>query len=373
MRHGDGLLDPALFESRQNLIITMQAAYSNIADERKQNFAIWEAGRTHVGRRLEDRYRQAGWTAPPLVWDAFWKRVALPVQSRDPLAHVELLEALLTNYHDRVLEHCIERLSNNGNIHAAFCGPTGIGKSSCAIALADWLKPIPPERLLGHLFTNDTALPGILSSLTRGDTAIKDETPRLAGEGSITLRSMYENIEDTIRKSGINLFRLSPHPPSEEGTMQLVFEVFAWNPLKRASIALVWVKGRPHGVMALPWCPASLYAVYEPWKDANVESSLAGQFKDNAFLAKQAIALLEDRRFVAFMLEAVNKPKLKDFRSAIELFPGSMISGTQADRLASFMHDMCYNYERLGPVFEDWFGIKPNDGLEKVARKCYQE
>lgn len=368
-----GLYDPSLSQDAADFVEAMQVGYAAIGNDNAENLEVWTDLRQEVVGTLRRRYESVGWTAPPLVWDAFWKRLDLPVPSKDPLAHVELIEAITRNAGPRVAEHCVYRLTHAGNVHAAFCGPTGIGKSSCAIGLADWLKPIEPDKLLDHLLINDTDLPARLVGKAPGDTVIKDEAPRTSGEGARTQQSLYENTEDTIRKSGVNLFRLSPHEPSDEGTMQLLFEVFAWNPARKASIALVWVKGRPHGVIAMPWCRAELHSVYEPWKDGNVQASLAGQFKDSGFLAKRALQLFDDPRFVQFLAQAVNKPKMRDFRAAIELFPGTMLSGVQADRLAAFMYEVAYNYERLGIVFEDWFGVKPNAGLETVANKCYDE
>src|SRR5581483_3426612 len=160
-----GLLDPAIMAGRQRAVVGMQVAYRALMDDKRANYGLWTGIRKAVPRHLQKQYAKAGWHAPPLLWDAFWRRVDLPVPDKNPLQHVRLIEALTTDATSRVLEHCYYRLQSNGNVHAAFCGPTGLGKSSCAISLADHLKPFPPEDLLKRIFVNDSDLPRILPAL----------------------------------------------------------------------------------------------------------------------------------------------------------------------------------------------------------------
>jgi len=270
------------------------------------------------------------------------------------------------------MEHLIYRLQNSGNVHLDLQGPTGMAKSSCAIAVADWLSPIDPAHLVEHLSFDVSELPAKLKDKPPGATVIQDEYVATAGEGARTFASLFSNLEDTLRASQVNLFRCSPRQ-HDEGTMQATLELILWNKPKKCSLFLVWLEGTPHGVIALPWCRDELYAAYAPWKAANVKRSLAGHFRDNSYLAKSVLVAFSDQRLVDFLKDAANKPKVADFRAALEFFHPQMHSNSQVDKLVGFIHSCCYNWERIGPKFEAWFGAKPNRGLEEVAAKCYQQ
>ena len=136
---------------------------------------------------------------------------------------------------------------------------------------------------------------------------------------------------------------------------------------------LVWLEGVPHGVAALPWARKDLWNAYGPWKAKNVERTKAGQFRDNTYLARTAVHAFADERLTKFLLSAVNKPSKKDFKTALEFFQPQMMAASQTDRLAGFMYDMCYAFDRVEAEFEAWFGIQPNEGFRRVAVKCYQE
>ncbi|MHB8632755.1 MAG: hypothetical protein ACYDBQ_02140 [Thermoplasmatota archaeon] len=369
---GDDILPTDLEAEREDVQQVMSVAYRQILSDRTENYKLWYKARIYVTDHLRDVYARAGATAPPWNLRALWSRVSLPAPSADANAHLRLVEALLTDFTSEFCGHIRYRLQNDGNVHIEFSGPTGMGKSSCAIALANWVCPIEPAELEKHLSFDLTELPRKLAGKKPGQTVIQDEFPQLAGDGARTAQMIFQNIEDTLRASQVNLFMLSPRK-QEHNTAQCELELILWNRERRFSVFLVWIEGVPHGVVAIPWMPQELWAEYQKWKAKNVGRAKAGQFRDHEFTARSIMDLCADKRFVAFMAQAVNKPKLKDFRSAIELFPGVMASTSQIEKMASLMYEMCYNYERLAATFEEWFGVKPNAGLEAIARKCYEE
>lgn len=369
---GGHLLPPDLEHGRSELLTHLGAAYHTVMDERVKNWGLWETTRHRITASLKQRYVDAGFTAPPFDWDSLWARIDLPHPSRDPVSHVGLVRALMTDYQARLLEHVEYRMANDGNVHLEVTGPTGMGKSSCAIALADHVKPMEPARLLEHLSIDLSELPRKLRDKRPGETVVQDEYLQVAGEGSGTVRNLFANLEDTLRASQVNLFALSPRH-QDHGTMQAALELILWHPAKKCSLFLVWLHGVPHGVVVLPWMRKELYEVYKPWKDANVERTMRGQFQDNAYLARMAVQAFQDERLVKYLDAATNKPSRKDFKSAVEFFLPQMMSGSQVDRLAAFMHDICYAFDRVEPEFEAWFGIPLNNGFRRVALKCYQE
>lgn len=369
---GAGLLPASLERDRNRMLGLLCGAYASILQSKMHNFGLWSALRADVFGSIRTRYREAGLTAAPWNLDALWARVDLRLPSSQPNEHVALVEALLTIKQERFAEHIIYRLATDGNVHIEITGPTGMGKSSCAIALADWIKTILPESLLDHLSFDLSELPTKLSRIDKGAAVIQDEYVATAGEGSRTFLALFANLEDTLRKSQKNLLVLSPRQ-HDHATMQAKLELILWNREQQFSVFILWLEDHPHGVIALPWAPPDLWDAYGPWKEANVERSVAGHFKDNKYLAKTILRAFEDQRFVDFLVNGVNKPKKTDFQTALEFFLPQMLSGAQSERIVGFMYQLCYNWDRLGEKFEAWFGEKPNKGLETVANKCYKE
>src|SRR6185503_6351364 len=143
----------------------------------------------------------------------------------------------------------------------------------------------------------------------------------------------------------------------DHNTMQADLECIAWHTDRRFSLFLAWVEGIPMGVIALPWCSPQHYAEYAPWKEGNVQRTLAGQFKDNEQTAKSVMALFEEPRFVEYLWLGVNKPKMGDFNTAIVLFYAGLLTQAQVERMAKFAYEQCYSFQRLATKFEFFFGV----------------
>jgi hypothetical protein len=409
-----GLLPASFGSGAEQVEYGFAGAYASVAVNNKANFRLWTETRLAAVEWMQAEYRKAGLSAPALMWDNLWARVNLPVPDSDGNAHVRLVRALSTNYGDRLLEHIADRMSSNGNVHVSISGWTGLGKSSCAIALMDWIKPIEPGSLAQRLCFDLHELPGKVARLERGDTALQDELVRTSGEGSRTAQMMLDNLEDTLRKSGRNLIVISPRQ-QDHGTMQVELEVIAWSPpMQRPSaipgewepwdvcrrcyestgqavvqplrggrcetcqwqgfsLFLAWVEGIPMGVVPLPWAPASLFATYSTWKDANTQRSIEGRYNDNQQNAKATMSLFENEKFTEWLWLGVNKPKKRDFETAILMYYPGMLTQSQVDRMATFAYEACYSYDRLRERFEWFHSVKPNRGFEKIAGKCYEE
>lgn len=369
---GSGLLGQGLAQDRDEVVAILAAAYRNVLDERRRNFGLWHLATTNAVATLQQRYQALGLEAAPLHWRALWSRIALPAPASDPNAHLRFVEALMTPFDQDLANHILYRLRHGGNVHLEFSGPTGMGKSSCAIALADWIKTIEAADLTRHVSFDLGDLPQKLRDKQPGATVIQDEFLATAGEGSRTVQSLFANIEDTLRASQVNLFTVSP-TRKEHNTTQAELELILWSPHQKWSCFIVWLQGVPHGVVALPWMRDHLWQAYKPWKEANVERSRHGHFKDNEYTAKSVMHLFEDERFTDYLWSGVNKPKMGDFNTAIVLFSPAMLTQSQVDRMAKFAYEGCYSYQRLESKFEWLFGIKPNKGFQKIATKCYEE
>lgn len=367
-----GLLPPDFGADRSSTIDALAAAASAILANNMANYQLWTGVQHEFVAPIRRQYEALGLEAPPFAWDALWKRVEKTVPPTDLQAYLWLVEALLTDYGPRFFQHIAYRMATNGNVHLSCRGPTGSGKSSCMVALMDWIQPIPAGQLVGRLAFDIHELPRKLSKLGPGGTVLLDEFVGTAGEGSRTSRLILENLEDTLRASQRNLIAASPGR-REHSTMQADLECIAWNTKRRCSLFLVWIEGIPMGVLALPWCSAAHYAEYAPWKEGNVQRSLSGQFKDNEQTAKAVMDLFDDQRFVEYLWLGVNKPKMGDFNTAIVLFYPGLLTQAQVERMAKFAYEQCYAYQRLQEKFEFFFGVKPNAGFRKIAAKCYEE
>lgn len=350
----------------------MSLAYGSVGETGAENWGIWELHIGQVVDELREAYRAAGWCAPRGFWDSFWFRVDLPRPSADGTAHMRLIEALTVDYGEAFEEHILDRINTEGNVLLAIRGFTGSAKSSCAGSIADWLQPIPPEGLLDHYCVDVNRLPAAIKGRPRGWWQILDELLRTAGDGSTTLAKMLHNVEDNIRKSGVCLIVTTPDG-HDHATMQFELEAIFSNPKEKKTLFLVWIKGQPHGVIAIPWMRKELYEKYEPWKDGNVARSLAGYFNDNTETARLAVQLFENPKLVRHLSGIANKPKRADIHNAIRWYHPGMLSTAQTDAVTDFTYGALYAFERMAPYFEDDFGVKPNQGMAKIAEKCYKE
>jgi hypothetical protein len=212
-------------------------------------------------------------------------------------------------------------------------------------------------------------LPGKLQAIPEGSGVLHDEESVLAGEGARTEEALFQNLEEQMRASQKHLVVCSPER-HEHGTMQAAFEALMVHPERKFTLFMVWVGDYPMGVVAFPWMRTELYEVYKPWKYDNVQRALKGVFRDNTYLIRMAMRVFEDDQFVEYFEAATNKPKKTDFAHAIELFKPQMMTHSQVDKVVSMMFNLAANYKRLAPNLERWFGVKPNEGLKRVADKC---
>lgn len=366
---GRGLFTADLARARGTLGLVLGAAYRNLKDEKRENYGLWLGVMQQVQDTLLDAFQKHGLHAGPLQVEKLLNRVIRMAPAPDAESHIRLLRALLTPFDDELAAHIQYRLATGGNVHLEFSGPTGMGKSSCAVALANWIREIPASDLLKHLSFDLNDLPQKLAGKEPGMTVIQDEFLAMVGDGSRTVQNIITNIEDTLRASQVNLFIVSPDK-KEHTTTQAELELILWNPEKKWSCFLVWLDGSPVGVVAIPWMPPDLWAVYKPWKAENTKRSQSGHFRDHTYIAKAAMRHFADPRFVKYMLKGENKPRKTDFEDALEFFSPELTASSQADRLVNFMAKTCYAFDRLETEFEAIFGVPPNDGFRAVARRC---
>lgn len=369
---GQGLLGPDWGKGREEVLGPLRAAYMKIMNEKVGNLLMWDTAMDAVLNALRTKFARVGLTAPSLFTDTLRDKLVLMLPSENANEHMRLVRALLTDYSAQISDHIRTRMATNGNVHFSFSGPTGMGKSSGALALADWIKPLQPDTLVEHISIDIAELPKKLRNKTPGDTVIQDEYVQGAGEGASTARNLFANLEDTLRASQVNLFVLSPRK-QEHGTMQAEFELLQWNWDRKFSLFMVWHEGLPRGVVALPWARDELWNAYSPWKEANVERTLRAQFKDPAYKAKTAMDAFENSKVVEYLTLGDAKPKLKHFHTALVDFQAQMLSGEQAKGIAAWMHDRCYDFDRTRDNFVSLFGVTPNKGFQEVAKRCYDE
>lgn len=371
-RAGHGLLPENFGHEREDMLLQVSAAYASVSGTELENFAHWHDAMQQLVAEIRRRYAALGLEGAPWGEGAFWARIDLPGPAKDTLAHIWLLRALLTDFHEPFWRQFDYRLATGGNVHLQLVGPTGMAKSSCGITVANDVFPIKADELLNHLSIDVGELPDKFRGKKPGQTVQFDELLKASGEGSRTGSMLLENLDDTLRASQVNLFTCSPHL-DPTATTQAQLEVVLWNPKERWSLFVVWVKGIPLGVIALPWMPAELYAVYKPWKEANTQRTLQAQFNDTRYLARMLTKVCDDARFIKYMTKVKAKPKLKDFNKALTLFQPQMMASSTSDKLGDFMHDIFYSWDQIGEDIQDWFGITPTPAMKQIADKCYAE
>lgn len=367
---GVGLITKWWNEGSEQVTRLLTAANTGVGGQAINNYALWLKARADILTGVRSRFKRAGLEMAPLYEWSFEKRIAPKQKPHDMDRHVELVDAILTDAAPRFWRHCQYRLRTNGNVVFEFTGHTGTGKSSCALTVADWLSRIPEARVREYVNFDLGDLPKKMSTKKRGETIIQDEYVNLSGEGARTNKGMFENIEDTTRKSGVNLFVLSPRGRSnDEGVTQARLESIAWNPREQWTLFLVHVDEAPLGVVAIPWCRKELYEEYEKWKDGNVERSLAGNFRDDTFLAKVAMSMFANEKVQLYLGEIAKSLKRAHFDNAVAWWrPDGMLTLAQEARVAEYMHTWCQGYELLAPHIETLWGVAPNEGYHRVAR-----
>jgi len=353
-------------DERYNVLLYMDAAYREVLDEKWHRLGMWTWTMEYVEEVLAKAFKSNGFETAPLYWDAFMQRVCPPAPLADRAEHMRLVRACMTDYTTQVQAQIRYREADEANNHFEFTGKTGTRKSTSAIAVADWASPIDPARISEYVNLDFAQIATRLRSKKRGEWVIQDELLETAGEGSRTLQLRVQNILDTLRKSGVSLAMCSPDS-RQMATVQAGFESLAWNKQRHQTIQLVWVDGLPHGVTRIPWCRKELYDAYVPWKDGNVDRTLSGHFKDNAFMARSAVRLFQDEHLVEFLRGIRDRPAKKDLRAAVRLFSAEMISGEQEEGLVDFVHTILEGYDRIGPNYQKWWGLQPPLSMKAVA------
>lgn len=367
---GEGLMPRSWSNDRDRLTKALGLTYDGAFA--KEQGATWAARVTLSQQAAQDfraNCQNAGLEMAPLNQDAFLSRLR-PDDGKQGGDHIAMVRAITTDYSARFSQHIQYRLLTDGNVHIEITGPTGLGKSSCAISIADWIWPIQPGELLRHVNFDLDELTEKLPVLQRGQSVIQDEVLELTGEGAATARAKLKNVEDTIRKRGVNLITCSPRE-HDFATMQIELEAVAWNPHAKWSLFLAHVGGKPMGLVPIPWCRAELWAEYDAFKEANLERSLSGAFQDRKWLTRKCMKFFADENLVDY-LDSMPKGRQftrSDFDRAIGAFRGDAMASVQRQKVAAMMFEMVTAYKRNAHKFEKWWGVRPNAGLDRLARR----
>ena len=363
-------LGPDYGRGRENLLDDLGAAYGSVLGNVMLNYLAWKDAQRRVVDAIFDNLDRLGFHAPPLMMAALRAELELQAPAKDPDAHLANLRSFLTNGYDLFWGQFAYRSHYGGNVHVAYGGETGMGKSSCAGAVADLLKPIDPERLVDHFMLYASEFPDKLANLEAGDTLVQDEDLENAGDGSATLEKAAQNTAETLRKAKIHLARIKPEN-KPRATDQCFLRVRMWNPEDRWGLFQLYVGEQPLAIVSLPWMKPEHYAKYEPWKDANVERTKQSTFQDPAFMGRLVASYCEHPGFVDYLVLGSEKPKLKDFQAAITLYPTRMVSTTTKKEAADYMEKLFFGWDRLKANFERDFRMAATPGMAKIAERCF--
>lgn len=352
---------------KEDVVRKLALAYHAVGQGRDENYVLWRGARQAVRDAAVLNLNTRSLEAAPLYADALMRRLAPTIPSPKPTEHLAYVEAFFTDYNERFALHCEYRLATAGNVHLEITGKTGFGKSSGALAIADWLDTIPPEDVEQHVNFDLGELPTRLRGKRPRQTVIQDEFIAVSGEGANTTRMLFTNLEDTLRGSQVNLFVLSPRR-QEHGTMQAVLEAVVWNPTERYTVFMVWVDDQPHGIISVPWANDPLWKTYSIFKARNVQRTMTAQFNDVTKHMRTAVRLLDEPRVQWWLCDVIAKPKKGDFEDAIRLGSGQMMTVTERSFVAEMMYAAARAYDKVGGRLEEQFGVTPTEGLKRVAR-----
>jgi len=353
----------------------VQAATAGLGDSRVETFFAWQATIARWAKFILDWYAYEGWEQAPLQRIAFERRLVPRLVPRNPAAHVALLEALMTDAGGATRAHIAYRRKHEGNTVLGFTGMAGTGKTSGALGVMDHHDPrggLPPDLLRNHVVFDAVDVTERLPALKRGEWLLIDEDITPTGEGARTTQIVLDLVVDTFRQSGLNLIQAGPRLEPDP-RFHALYESAFWHPGKKRTLFLVWVEGQLVGVDALDWVRAPVWESYRPFKRANVERSLHGQFRSNEAVMRRGMRAFENPRFVDFLLSCANKPKKKDVETAYELIEPLVVATRQFDRIVHVVYIALCNYDRLRNTFEVIFGVVATSGFVKVAQKCYEE
>lgn len=370
---GDGLLGDWVSQGRSSALTRLDAACGQILAERTQNWGMFRQAVQRSLASIQERFQTRGWHAPPFDEDYVFGMMDRSTRPKDPEPLVALVKAWMTDYGPRVEQHVRYRMANAGNLHFFFTGSTGIGKSTGAGSLSDWISRIPDDPSWTKRFALDVGeIPAKLPKLMPGETLVMDDLYSLAGEGARTSEALFENLEDTLRFSQVNLF-VAAARRREFQSKQATFEGVLWNPSLKATLYLVWLGDQPKGLMALPWMRDGLWANYEPWKATNTKRLMAGLFSDTDWTVRQAGMLTEDERYIEYLCEGTRKPKRKEVVQGMRHFFGAMFTEGQRGALADHVLAFVDDGDRIVKNYGRWFGVEPNAGQLKLHEKWYKE
>jgi len=356
--------------TRATLVTYLDAAYRQVLDEKWHRLGMWHWTMAQVRKVVHGSWQRHGFELAPLYEMAFLDRIAPPAPINQ-VEHMRLVSAYMTDVTKTVQDHIRYRIQNEGNVHFEFIGRTGSGKSSCALTVADWMSPIRDDQVLDHINYDFGQIGRKLGRLQRGQTLVQDELLALAGDGARTTQMMIQNMLDTLRQSGVSLFLCAPET-REMNTVQAGFEAIAWNTKDKRTLFLVHVDGKPVGVTSIPWVRFQLWQPYSAWKEENVRRSQQGEFKETAQLAGLANRQYENERLVKYLLTK-KRPKPRDFQRALKMFNPEMMTEATREALGEFMAETASSFTTLEKDYQEVFGVKPSEGLKRVALKCYKE
>ncbi|HUR61951.1 MAG TPA: hypothetical protein VM286_06260 [Candidatus Thermoplasmatota archaeon] len=375
---GCDLIPDTYGRERDKLLFYLAAGYADVTGNKAGNFQLWSIANQNVSNYIIEQLQNLGLEMAPWAWDAFVERITPIAPQTDYNQHLALAKALLTNRHCRFFAQFPYRLKTGGNVHTHYIGGTGTGKSSCSLAVIHSVNRIQTGHLRDHLALTNRDLPEAIKriatqikagTLTPGQGVHKDEEEDTAGEGSATDAKMMRNLENQLRASQINLSTSSPTLEAV-ATTQGQMVALAWHPKDKWTLFLHYVDNIPLGVVAIRWLPEPYWTQeYTPWKNDNVDRTVAAEFSD-AGLARIAIRVCQDQRFVRYLTEASSKPKLKDIQTALRLYYKQMLSITEKKALADFLHDVFFGWQRISKHFEEDFGFPPNEGMKQIALRC---
>ncbi len=196
---------------------------------------------------------------------------------------------------DRAARH-----DGSSNATIEIRGPTGSGKSSAAMTIAEWLGLRPHHVHQAVSFYPRPWMRSIIRSWRQikanqdaPRVVVLDEETASIGEGSRTKEQLVQNQEARLRQTGISMIFCAAN---KEGPRirDVTIEMIGTNAEKKLLLGLYFQGNEPIGLVYLPFCDPETWSLYTPLKEANLDLAVNMGGVDAAIMRAHIIEVLAD-------------------------------------------------------------------------------
>lgn len=202
------------------------------------------------------------------------------------------------------------RYGGESNVTVEIRGPTGSGKSSAALAVAQMLGLKPDHVAAAVTFYPRPWMRAIIFAWERmheqSDSyrvVMLDEETAAVGEGSRTKESIIRTQEARLRQTGISMVFCAANKDGPK-TRDVTLEMIGVNLERQECLGLYYQGEEPIGYVVLPFCNPRTWEKYTPMKQRALELAVKLGGVDGAVLRTHIIEIVLDDEMMGRMSKA---------------------------------------------------------------------